>query len=121
LFGHGALNLNPITPHILSGVDAITTQLDSQDTLYDSQVDGNDVPVVDPNDMVSHSNSVEFTQSQQSIEGIEASRTAVDGFIDGEYADGVDDESKGLRTGPTGTPVVNVHEDVGNQDLQLIR
>jgi hypothetical protein len=35
LFGHGALNLNPIPPN-LTGVDAIATQLDSQDTLYDS-------------------------------------------------------------------------------------
>ena len=28
-------------------------------------------------------------------------------FIDGEYADGVDDESEGLRSGPIGAPVVN--------------
>ena len=33
---------------------------------------------------------------QQSVEGIGAARSAVDGFIDGEYADGVDDESEGL-------------------------
>jgi hypothetical protein len=42
-FGHGALNLNPIPPK-LTGVDAIATQLDSQDTLHDSQVAGNGIP-----------------------------------------------------------------------------
>jgi hypothetical protein len=31
----------------------------------------------------------------------------VNDVIDGEYADGVDDESEGLRSGPTGAPVVN--------------
>jgi hypothetical protein len=30
----------------------------------------------------------------------------VDDFIDGEYTDGLDDESEGLRSGPTGAPVV---------------
>jgi hypothetical protein len=44
----------------------------------DGQVDSNGVPVVVPNDMVSHSNSFEFTQSQQSVEGIGASRLAAD-------------------------------------------
>jgi hypothetical protein len=46
--------------------------------------------------MASHCTSFEFSQSQQSVEGIGAARSAVDGFIDGEYADGVDDESEGL-------------------------
>ena len=55
----------------------------------------------------SHSISVEFTQSQQSVEGIGAARSAVDDFIDGEYADGLGDESDGLRSGPTRAPVVN--------------
>jgi len=73
----------------------------------DGQVDRNRFPVVVPNDMVSQSNSFEFTQSQQSVEAIEASRTAVYDTIDGEYVDEVDDESKGLRSGPTGTSVVN--------------
>ena len=41
MFSHGALNLNPIPPLNLTGVDAIATQLDIQDTHYDSQVDGN--------------------------------------------------------------------------------
>ncbi len=42
LYCHGALNSNPIPPN-LTGVDTIATQLDSQDTLYDSQVDGNGI------------------------------------------------------------------------------
>ena len=126
MFSHGALNLNPIPPLNLTGVDAIATQLDIQDTHYDSQVvgygirllnpvgegaisthldsqfaqmgsqvDSDGEPVVVHNDMVSHSNSFEFTQSQQSVEGIMASRSAVDDFIDGEYAGGVDDKSEG--------------------------
>jgi hypothetical protein len=33
--------------------------------------------------------------------------TVIDDFIDGEYTDGVDDESEDLRSGPTGAPVVN--------------
>ncbi len=65
------------------------------------------VSVAIPYDMSSHANSVEFAQSQQSVEGIGATRSAVDDFIDGEYADGVDDESEGLRSGSTGAPVVN--------------
>ena len=31
----------------------------------------------------------------------------VDDFIDGEYANGVDDESEGLRSDPSGAPAVN--------------
>ena len=42
LFGHGALNSNPIPPN-LTGVDDIATQLDSQVTLHDSQVVGNGI------------------------------------------------------------------------------
>ena len=133
---HSAMNLNPIPPNLTS-VDTIATQLDSKDTLHESQVPGNDirlnsvgegaissqldsqfsqmdsqvdsdgVPIGVPYDMASHSNSVEFTQFQQSVEGIGASRQAVDDFIDGEYADGLDDESEGLRSGPAGAPVVN--------------
>jgi hypothetical protein len=41
--------------------------------------------------MLNYSNSFEFPQSLQSVEGIGASRSAVDDSIDGEYADGVDD------------------------------
>ena len=52
-----------------------------------------DVFVAVPNDRYSHSNSVEFTQSQQSVGGTRAPRTVVNDFIDGEYADGLDDES----------------------------
>ena len=139
LFGHGISNLNPIPPNLTGDVDAIATQLDSQDTLYDSHVIGNSihrlnsvdeaaistqldsqfsqmdnrveidgVPVVVPNGMASLSNSVEFTQSQQSVEGIGDARSEVEDFIDGEYADGLDDESEGLRSEPTGAPEVIV-------------
>jgi hypothetical protein len=69
---------------------AISTQLDSQFSQMDCLVDSDGVPVVVPSDMASHSISVEFTQSQQSVEGIGAARSAVDDFIDGEYADGLD-------------------------------
>ena len=34
--------MNPIPPN-LTGVDTISTQLDSQDTLYDSRVSGNGI------------------------------------------------------------------------------
>ena len=44
LFCHGTSNLNPIPPNLTGDVDAIATQLDSQDTLYDSQVIGNGIP-----------------------------------------------------------------------------
>jgi hypothetical protein len=43
LLGHGASNLNPIPPNLTGGADAIATQLDSQDTLHDSQVAGNGI------------------------------------------------------------------------------
>jgi hypothetical protein len=48
LFGHGASNLNPIPPDLTGGADAIATQLDSQDTLYDSQVAGNGIRLHNP-------------------------------------------------------------------------
>jgi hypothetical protein len=57
--------------------------------------------------MYSYLNSVEFTLSQHSGEGTGAARTVVDDFIDGEYVDGVDYESEGLRSGPSGAPAVN--------------
>ena len=65
----------------------------------DGKVARDGTPVVVPNDMVSHSNSFELTQSQQSVEETGATRSVVDDFIDGEYADGLDDESEGLRSG----------------------
>ena len=49
----------------------------------DRLVDSDGVPVVVPRDMASRSISVEFTQSQQSVEGIGAARPVVDDFIDG--------------------------------------
>ena len=107
MFGDGALNLNPIPPPNQTGVDAIATKLDSQITQCDSQVGGYGIPVVVPNDMVSHSISFALTRSQQYVEGTEASRTSVDSFIDGEYAGGLDDESEVLRGGPSGTPAVD--------------
>jgi hypothetical protein len=125
LFGHGALNLNPIPPNLI-GFDAIATQLDSQDTLNDSQVAGYGIGLLDsvfeeaistqldsrfsqmdsqvvrdgvsvdvPNERSSYFSSVEFTQSQHFVEGSVAPRTVEDDFIDGEYAYGVDDESEG--------------------------
>ena len=73
----------------------------------DSLDDRDDVSVAVLSDIASYPNSVEFTQSQQSVERTGAPRLVVDDFIDGEYADGVDNESEGLRSGPTGAPVVN--------------
>ena len=43
LLGHGASHLNPIPPNLTGGVDAIATQLDSQDSPYDSQIAGNGI------------------------------------------------------------------------------
>ena len=81
------------------GRGAISIQLDSQFSQMDSPVDSDGVPVAVPSDMASHSISVEFTQSQQSVEGIGAARSAANDFIDGE--------SEGLRRGPTVAPMVN--------------
>ena len=50
----------------------------------DNRVESDGVPVVVPNGMASLSNSVEFTQSQQSVEGIGEARSVVEDFIDGE-------------------------------------
>ena len=47
LFGHGALNLNPIPPK-RTGFDTIATQLDSQDILFGSQVAGNGIRPLNP-------------------------------------------------------------------------
>ena len=48
LFGLGALKLNPTPPSVTGGVDAIATQLDTQDTLRDSQVGSNGICLLNP-------------------------------------------------------------------------
>ena len=44
---------------------------------------------------------------QSNIYILQVTLITVDDFIDGEYADGVDDESEGLRSAPPWTPAVN--------------